>query len=60
MSSISEEFSLDDARSQFNELLRRFRNDKQRQDFLLWVELEYKGASPGMHNYLCLIKTERL
>jgi hypothetical protein len=48
MSSSSEDLSLDDARFQFNEMLRRFRNDKQRQDFLLWVELEFKGASPGI------------
>lgn len=50
MSSNTEEFSLDEARSQFNELLRRFRTDKQRQEFLLWVDLEFKGASsPGMY-----------
>jgi hypothetical protein len=51
MSSIVEDFSLDDARSQFNELLRRFRSDKLRQDFLLWIELEFRGtSSPGMHS----------
>lgn len=56
MSSNSEEFRLDEARSQFNELLRRFRTDKQRQDFLLWVDLEFKGtSSPGMVNVIIFI-----
>jgi hypothetical protein len=53
----SEEMSLDEARGHFSQLLRRFRSDRRREEFLLWISLEFKNASPGMfHMRLILLK----
>jgi hypothetical protein len=53
MSTEIKDFGLDEAREQFSELLRHLRTDKQRQDFLLWIALEFKGASTGCFSMLC-------